>query len=72
MLGTFLSEASPLEAGSLIQPVADHCCTVVVDVVVAVDVVVVDAVAVVVAVVLYLSHLYHHCTGCHPGTSAGA
>ena len=57
-LRTFELEASPLEAGSSIQPVvgSDRCCTVVV----------------VVATVLCWSRLYHRCTGCHRGTSAGA
>ena len=58
-LRTFESEASPLEVGSSIPPVADRCCTAVV-------------VVVVVAIVLCWSRLYHRCTGCHRGTSAGA
>ena len=63
LLKTFLLEASPLEAGSSIPPVADRCCTVVVFVVV----------VAVVAIVLCCSRLYHRCTGCcHRGTSAGA
>ena len=61
LLKTFLLEASPLEAGSSIPPVADRCCTVVVFVVA------------VVVIVLCCSRLYHRCTGCcHRGTSAGA
>ena len=59
LLRTFELEASPLEAGSSILPVADRCCTVAV-------------VVVVVAIVLCWPRLYHRCTGCHRGTLAGA